>query len=86
VSDWLLGDMRLAPWQREVIDQMMHGGTRSVLAVSRRPSRRERVIGDAYMLLAAMFNDEKIVFVGPDDRYADDVRAEAERILERFRE
>lgn len=85
MSGWLLGDMRLAPWHRKVIDQVMQGGKRSMLAVSHRPSRRERVIGDAYLVLAAMLNDEKIVFAGPDDSYADDVQAEVERILERLR-
>lgn len=83
MRNWLLGDMRLPEWQRRMVDDVVQGKSIQML-VNPRPSRRQRVIGDAYLVIAATLNDKKVVFTGPDDTYEAEVQAEVERILERF--
>lgn len=83
MTGWVLGDVRLPPWQRQLVADLASGEKIQML-VSPRPSRRQRVIVDAYLVIAAMLSEKNIVFASPDDNYQAEVRAEAERILERL--
>lgn len=85
MSEYLLGEMRIPPWQREIAERVL-AGEKLQFIHQVRPRREDRVIGDALMVVASIFSDRKVVLVGPDEKYGAEVEAEVKRILGRLRE